>query len=150
MKELPRKRGAWMGYKTYYPFMPFQYKVHLVLAKGRYVKSNTKWKRIRVSLQFKVFLCQNLIKYKVFFPVLGSVYFPIQGGDILQFKVVLVLSFCCTTTCANPRSWVASNTIRWQYIPIQGRPCIGFCGTTSHPNTRWQCSAIQGWPCFGL
>ena len=45
----------------------------------------------------------NIIQYKLF-PVLDSVYFPIQGGDILQFKVTPVLVFGCTMSHPNIRS----------------------------------------------
>ena len=64
------------------------------------------------------FICfENItIQYRVF-PVLGFMYFPVQGGNILQFKVAPVLDFGCTTSHddANTRSWVPISL-----IPIQG------------------------------
>ena len=50
------------------------------------------------------FIChENIVQYKEF-TVLGTVYFPIQGGNILQFNVAPVFGFDYTTPCPNTRS----------------------------------------------
>ena len=73
--------------------IPFQHKFCLLLAKGWCgVKSNTSENisGYYSNSRYSFICCENIIQYKVF-SVLGSIYFPLQGGNILQFKVAPVL-----------------------------------------------------------
>ena len=122
------------------------------------VKSNTRWKHIQVSLQFKkVFLYLSWEYHPIHgIPCIGLSlflntrwqHFAIQGcPSCIGFWLHFIMS----------QYKVMSSDTKWQHFPIQGFPCIGFWQyyvssqyKVISPNTRWQYCAIQGWPCLGL